>query len=254
MRASGQTSRRPLPHAVRAPDRGPGAIAAKEADRPPQRSQQSALRNEASGPGCHSDDQIEKALVKALKSPEFQSAPQLRSFLGFVVRATLNDQREKIKGYTIAVEALGRPEDFNPVTDPIVRVEAARLRRRLEKYYEGSGSNDPVRIAIPKGSYTPHFFEPADKNTSGPERVHTLTIQFDSLATDTSKSLETLTRLQEQGEPVSGAKADPSEDQPGVWRELEISYRQLLRSQVPFHMVMVIGIACFLVGVLAATL
>ncbi|MHA7774290.1 hypothetical protein [Roseibium sp. M-1] len=92
-----------------------------------------------------------------MKSPEFQSAPQLRAFLRFVVQATLNSEQEKIKGYTIAVEALGRPDDFNPVTDPIVRVEAARLRRRLDKYYAGSGVSEPVLIAIPKGSYAPAF-------------------------------------------------------------------------------------------------
>lgn len=103
------------------------------------------------------EEQIQAALINTLKSPEFQSAPQLRAFLGFVVNATLSRQQEKIKGYTIAVEALGRPEDFNPVTDPIVRVEAARLRRRLEKYYAGSGAEDPVRITIPKGSYAPEF-------------------------------------------------------------------------------------------------
>jgi hypothetical protein len=103
------------------------------------------------------EEQIEAALNNTLNSPEFQSAPQLRAFLGFVVNATLSRQQEKIKGYTIAVEALGRPEDFNPVTDPIVRVEAARLRRRLEKYYAGSGADDPVRISIPKGSYAPEF-------------------------------------------------------------------------------------------------
>ena len=103
------------------------------------------------------EEQIQAALINTLKSSEFQSAPQLQAFLGFVVHATLNKQQEKIKGYTIAVEALGRPEDFNPVTDPIVRVEAARLRRRLEKYYAGSGADDPVRITIPKGSYAPEF-------------------------------------------------------------------------------------------------
>ncbi|TYC67714.1 hypothetical protein FMN63_16830 [Stappia sp. BW2] len=103
------------------------------------------------------EEQIQAALIDTLNSPEFQSAPQLRAFLGFVVHATLNRQQEKIKGYTIAVEALGRPEDFNPVTDPIVRVEAARLRRRLEKYYAGSGADVAVRITIPKGSYAPEF-------------------------------------------------------------------------------------------------
>lgn len=110
----------------------------------------------ASSPAI-TDERVQAALVTALQSREFQSAPQLRAFLGFVVRATLNREQEKLKGYTIAVEALGRSEDFNPVTDPIVRVEAARLRRRLAKYYAGSGADDPVRIVIPKGSYAPEF-------------------------------------------------------------------------------------------------
>ena len=79
------------------------------------------------GPGC-SDESVRAALVSALESPEFRSAPQLRSFLDFIVHAALEDNQEKIKGYTIAVEALGRSEDFNPVTDPIVRVEAAALQ------------------------------------------------------------------------------------------------------------------------------
>ncbi|CTQ52615.1 hypothetical protein LP7551_01134 [Roseibium album] len=103
------------------------------------------------------NDQVHAALGRALNSTEFQSAPQLRAFLEFVVQATLTRQGEKIKGYMIAVEALGRSEDFNPVVDPIVRVEAARLRRRLKRYYEGTGATDPVRISIPKGSYAPEF-------------------------------------------------------------------------------------------------
>lgn len=110
-----------------------------------------------SGSSNLSDQQIRRALARTLKSPEFHSAPQLCAFLRFVGTATLKHGRDSLKGYTIAVEALGRPEEFNPVTDPIVRVEAARLRRRLEKYYSGSGSGDPVRIVIPKGSYAPEF-------------------------------------------------------------------------------------------------
>jgi hypothetical protein len=104
-----------------------------------------------------SNDQVHAALGRALNSTEFQSAPQLRSFLEFVVQTTLTRHRGKIKGYMIAVEALGRSEDFNPVIDPIVRVEAARLRRRLKKFYDGSGAADPVRISIPKGCYAPEF-------------------------------------------------------------------------------------------------
>ncbi|WP_346899886.1 hypothetical protein [uncultured Roseibium sp.] len=97
------------------------------------------------------------ALHKVLTSPEFSSVIQLRSFLNYVVSKAIEDRLDEIKGYTIAVEALGRDASFNPVTDPIVRVEAARLRRRLTKYYTGSGKHDPIVIAIPKGSYVPVF-------------------------------------------------------------------------------------------------
>lgn len=97
------------------------------------------------------------ALHKVLNSPEFSSVVQLRAFLNYVVTKAIDDRLDDIKGYTIAVEALGRDISFNPVTDPIVRVEAARLRRRLVKYYSGSGRNDPIEIEIPKGSYVPVF-------------------------------------------------------------------------------------------------
>lgn len=104
-----------------------------------------------------SHDDIRLILHKVLSSPEFSSVVQLRSFLSYVVSKVIDDRPDEIKGYTIAVEALGRDVSFNPITDPIVRVEAARLRQRLARYYTGSGKNDPIVIAIPKGSYVPAF-------------------------------------------------------------------------------------------------
>lgn len=104
-----------------------------------------------------SRDDARLALHKVLNSPEFSSVIQLRSFLHYVVSKAIENRLDGIKGYTIAVEALGRDVSFNPVTDPIVRVEAARLRRRLAGYYAGSGKHDPVEIAIPKGGYVPVF-------------------------------------------------------------------------------------------------
>jgi len=100
---------------------------------------------------------IQEALQRILDSDEFSTVTQLRSFLDYVVTCELNGTPEGIKGYTIAVEALGRDADFNPISDPIVRVEAARLRRRLAMYYEGSGRDDQVVIHIPKGSYAPQI-------------------------------------------------------------------------------------------------
>jgi hypothetical protein len=101
--------------------------------------------------GCHA------AADRVLASPSFQASPQLSAFLRFVVDAALSGQADRIKGYTIGVEALGRGPDFDPQSDPIVRVEAGRLRRMLDRYYAGEGADDPLVIALPVGSYVPTF-------------------------------------------------------------------------------------------------
>jgi hypothetical protein len=58
---------------------------------------------------------------------------------------------------SIATDVFGRPGDFDPASDPIIRIEASRLRRALDHYYLTAGRHDPVRIAMPKGSYVPSF-------------------------------------------------------------------------------------------------
>jgi tetratricopeptide (TPR) repeat protein len=90
-------------------------------------------------------------------SEAFRGSPQLVAFLRYVVEATLRGTADRIKGYTIAVEALGRDENFDPQADPIVRVEAMRLRRALARYYENGGKHDPILIDLPLGSYVPAF-------------------------------------------------------------------------------------------------
>jgi tetratricopeptide (TPR) repeat protein len=101
--------------------------------------------------------EIRAALDKITGSEVFRQSPQLIAFLRFVVEAALRGESERIKGYTIAVEALGRRTDFDPQNDPIVRTEAGRLRRALERYYAGPGAADPVVIEIARGSYVPSF-------------------------------------------------------------------------------------------------
>ncbi|MDJ1157890.1 hypothetical protein QNA08_06545 [Chelatococcus sp. SYSU_G07232] len=102
-------------------------------------------------------EEIREALARVLASDAFRSAPQLSAFLTFVVERTLEGRAQEIKGYTIATEALGRDDSFDPQADPIVRVEAMRLRRALDTYYTDAGGADPVRIDIPRGSYVPQF-------------------------------------------------------------------------------------------------
>lgn len=103
------------------------------------------------------DNLIETQLELILISEGFVRSPQLRKFLRFVVESALKGEYARIKGYTIATEVFRREETFDPQSDPIVRIEAGRLRRRLAEYYDGAGRNDPVRVEIPKGAYKPVF-------------------------------------------------------------------------------------------------
>lgn len=113
--------------------------------------------------------QIRAGLGRVLASEAFRAAPQLSAFLSFIVARTLEGRRSELKGYTIAVEALGRPAEFDPQSDPIVRVEAGRLRRALTQYYADEGRDDPLRITIPVGAYVPAFDLPAP-GTPAPSR------------------------------------------------------------------------------------
>ena len=100
---------------------------------------------------------VRAQLGRILESPEFMASDKQRKFLQFVVDEALEGRGSQLKGYTIAVEVYGRTENFDPQLDPIVRVEAGRLRRALERYYLTAGNDDLVQISIPKGGYVPAF-------------------------------------------------------------------------------------------------
>src|SRR4051794_23784504 len=89
-------------------------------------------------------EEVRAALEHMAGSEAFRGSPQLVCFLRYVVEETLRGASDRIKGYTIAVEALGRGDNFDPQADPIVRVEAMRLRRALTRYYENGGKRDPI--------------------------------------------------------------------------------------------------------------
>src|ERR1700753_1702431 len=92
-------------------------------------------------------DEIRAELQRITASDVFNNSPQLIAFLTFVVEAALNGKSDRLKGYVIGVEVLRRDVSFDPMVDPIVRVEATRLRRALARYYAGPGAGDDVTIA-----------------------------------------------------------------------------------------------------------
>src|SRR5215469_17215068 len=104
-------------------------------------------------------ERVRAQVERILASAAFAGAERASGFLRYIVERKLEGHVGDIKEYVIAVEVLGRPPSFDSKADPIVRVEAARLRDRLSAYYEAEGGADPVLISLPKGRYVPEFVE-----------------------------------------------------------------------------------------------
>jgi TolB-like protein len=102
-------------------------------------------------------EEIRAALQRVVASPDFPATERNRRFLIYVVEKTLAGRHEDVTGYKVATEAFGRAADFNPTTDPIVRIEAAKLRRDLETYYLKAGAVEVLQISLPRGGYIPLF-------------------------------------------------------------------------------------------------
>jgi adenylate cyclase len=102
-------------------------------------------------------DLIQAQLERIIASSAFDASRRNRAFLRFVVEETLAGRGDRIKAYTIGTSVLQRDAGFDPQADPIVRIEASRLRRSLEHYYLVAGKDDPIRIDIPKWGYVASF-------------------------------------------------------------------------------------------------
>jgi TolB-like protein len=102
-------------------------------------------------------DAIRAQLDRILHSSPFAQSRRRQRFLEYIVNETLAGRGERLKGYNVGIEVFDRPETFDPTVDPIVRIEAARVREKLREYYDTDGQADRVRIDLPKGSYAPHI-------------------------------------------------------------------------------------------------
>jgi hypothetical protein len=124
-----------------------------------------------------SDQQaIRVQLDRILKSGPFLKSRRRQRFLEYIVNETLAGRGERLKGYNVALAVFDRTATFDPNNDPIVRLEAARLRDRLREYYDGDGQGDPIRIELPKGTYMPHIeFRQAATANASPDRQNAAT-------------------------------------------------------------------------------
>ncbi len=102
-------------------------------------------------------DTVRGQANKILASRQFSVSARMSRFLGFAVDETLAGHADRLKEIVIGTEVFDRGSSYDPRFDPIVRVEARRLRTKLRAYYEGPGKNDTIVIEFPKGSYAPVF-------------------------------------------------------------------------------------------------
>ncbi|MBV9183610.1 MAG: tetratricopeptide repeat protein [Acidobacteria bacterium] len=107
--------------------------------------------------GNDSAKQVQRQLDRILGSRTFREAGRLKRFIGFVIGEALAGRADQLKEYVVGVAVFDKKESFDPRTDPIVRVQARRLRSMLDRYYREEGFEDEVVIQLPKGGYGPAF-------------------------------------------------------------------------------------------------
>lgn len=100
---------------------------------------------------------VRVAIERIMASSKFRASERNRRFLRYIVDEALAGRADRIKGYSIGVAVFDRDATFDPQLDPIVRIEASRLRRSLDYYYVAGGKDDEICVTIPKGSYVPVF-------------------------------------------------------------------------------------------------
>jgi adenylate cyclase len=101
--------------------------------------------------------EVRAALERILASADFDASPRSREFLRHIVEETLAGREDGLTQTALAVRVFGRRRDFDPTVDPIVRIQAGRLRRSIERHYLLGGARDPVRLELPRGGYVPRW-------------------------------------------------------------------------------------------------
>src|SRR6516225_11905869 len=103
------------------------------------------------------NEDVRIQLDRILASRALAGSDQLKRLLRLTVDRTISNQSDLLKEYNLGLEVFQRPPDYDPKVDPIVRVQARRLRAKLDEYYAGEGYSDSLVIRLPKGGYMPAF-------------------------------------------------------------------------------------------------
>ncbi len=131
------------------------------------------------------DYDLERAELEAvLASESLAKSPNLVKMLRYIGLKSLEGEGHTLKQYNIGVEALGRSPNFDPKQDPIVRVEAQRLREKLKRYYETEGADHPMVITLEVGHYLPQFVRRTEISGTSPHNQAEVAIPESSTRSD----------------------------------------------------------------------
>jgi hypothetical protein len=108
-------------------------------------------------PQAPSKAEVRETMRRILASRQFVNAPTKQRFLRLICESYLNGRASELNEYLIGCELYDRDESYSPALDPIVRVGAHGLRKRLESYYKVEGKDDEIILELPVGSYAPNF-------------------------------------------------------------------------------------------------
>lgn len=100
---------------------------------------------------------VRDMLERVLRSESFSRSERSRELLRYLVEREQAGEKERLKGFTVAMDVFGKDKEFDPSTDAVVRVQAGRLRELLTQYYQAEGAADPLKIYIPRGGYVPSY-------------------------------------------------------------------------------------------------
>ncbi|WP_087002208.1 hypothetical protein [Rhizobium sullae] len=118
-----------------------------------------AANGVSSGARIVCEDEARMEAERLLADPRLHVSDRHRAFLRYIVDARFEGRSDAVKAYSIAIDVFNRPASFDPSSDPIVRIEATRLREALQKYYEQIAEEPGARLDIPRGRYVPIFVE-----------------------------------------------------------------------------------------------
>lgn len=175
--------------------------------------------------GRFSRSELLQQLERIVQSKHFRNSKRYPAFLRFVVEQTLAGKTESLKERTLGIDVFQRPSDYDTNADPIVRVTAGEIRKRIAQYYQEPGHDDELRIDLPLGSYVPHFY-PSTHSIQIAEHDHIKDQPLkDQLSDQSSGSIAIASALEHEmvGPPAIALVTKTSFAWTGRWKRILVS-------------------------------